>query len=317
MVQVHLMELFAREEILAGPAGQVSLFLGGPFAAPVFMTVMGYFLAASRKNAMQRVWRGIRLIFIGLGLNIGLNLHLLIKIFNGTYDLDPFKYIFGADILFLAGFSVILTSLLAPVFHKRVIPWVSVATGIAVITPFLPDLPPSMKYLQAFLHGFYDWSYFPLFPWLAYPLSGYAFYNLVWGHPHTWNIVQKNINLIMAFCGLILILLLPSAWRAVTDLPAYYHHHIILFAWMAAFLVIFTRLAAWMEEYAGQRRFMQYVKWLGKNVTAVYVFQWLIIGNIATAIYKTQPLVALPAWFMAILAAVSGLVYIYGKVIRK
>ena len=31
----------------------------------------------------------------------------------------------------------------------------------------------------------------------------------------------------------------------------------------------------------------KYITWLGKNVTLIYVIQWIIVGNIGTAIYKT------------------------------
>jgi hypothetical protein len=40
-----------------------------------------------------------------------------------------------------------------------------------------------------------------------------------------------------------------------------------------------------------------------------YVFQWLIIGNIATAIYQSQNEIQLTAWFIAILAATTVLTY--------
>jgi uncharacterized membrane protein YhdT len=35
----------------------------------------------------------------------------------------------------------------------------------------------------------------------------------------------------------------------------------------------------------------------------VYIIQWLIIGNIATAIYQTQTLTSFPFWFAGIFAA--------------
>ena len=70
MIQVHIMELFAKAEILEGPVGKASLFLGGPFAAPVFMTVMGYFLAGSVKRTREKMKRGLQLIGLGFLLNI-------------------------------------------------------------------------------------------------------------------------------------------------------------------------------------------------------------------------------------------------------
>jgi surface polysaccharide O-acyltransferase-like enzyme len=56
---------------------------------------------------------------------------------------------------------------------------------------------------------------------------------------------------------------------------------------------------------------VKYLAWTGKNVTAFYIFQWLIIGNIATAIYKTQTPAVLILWFIGITAVVSGLVWLW------
>ncbi|MDV7391850.1 heparan-alpha-glucosaminide N-acetyltransferase domain-containing protein, partial [Arthrospira platensis SPKY1] len=83
MIQVHLTELFAVPFWLNSKAGQWSLFLGGAPAAPLFMAVMGYFLAKKQPTIMQAMKRGLRLISWGLMLNVGLNMHLLIKIAAG------------------------------------------------------------------------------------------------------------------------------------------------------------------------------------------------------------------------------------------
>jgi uncharacterized membrane protein YhdT len=45
------------------------------------------------------------------------------------------------------------------------------------------------------------------------------------------------------------------------------------------------------------------VKWIGKEVTILYVIQWLIIGNIATSIFRTQDLFQITTWFLAITLA--------------
>ena len=52
MVQVHLTELFVTQDIYNSAFGKISLFLGGIPAAPVFMVMMGYFLAFVKKNPL-------------------------------------------------------------------------------------------------------------------------------------------------------------------------------------------------------------------------------------------------------------------------
>lgn len=73
MIQVHLFEQFATIDLFEGIAGRVSLFFGGPPAAPVFLAVMGYFISHSRKTTAHQIRRGILLILGGILLNIGLN----------------------------------------------------------------------------------------------------------------------------------------------------------------------------------------------------------------------------------------------------
>jgi hypothetical protein len=56
---------------------------------------------------------------------------------------------------------------------------------------------------------------------------------------------------------------------------------------------------------------VKYLRWVGRYVTNFYVFQWLLIGNIGTAIYKTQESQAILLWFVVITVASSVLVYVY------
>lgn len=306
MIQVHIMELFAKAEIMEGPAGRFSLFLGGPFAAPVFMAVMGYFLASSSMKPVKKIWRGLLLILLGLGLNLGLNFHLLIKILTGTFELNPLEYIFGADILFLAGLSIIILALLEFAPKNLMINVFSLAVLIPLLAPFLPDMPASMKYLQAFLYGNYSWSYFPLFPWFSYVLLGYGLKRFKQENPGSWERLTRQSIIILVITGLLIVALFIPAYRIMTDLQAYYHHHIFLFTWIVCFLVIYTLAIGKLEIFTHDLRIFSYIRWLGKNVTIVYVIQWLVIGNIATAIYRTQPGLMLIIWFTAILASTSA-----------
>lgn len=62
--------------------------------------------------------------------------------------------------------------------------------------------------------------------------------------------------------------------------------------------------------------FSKRIEWLGINVTAVYVIQWLLIGNIATALFKTQGYLELFGWFTAVLLANSIVVFIWIRIKR-
>jgi len=57
----------------------------------------------------------------------------------------------------------------------------------------------------------------------------------------------------------------------------------------------------------------RYLQWVGKNVTAFYVFQWLIIGNIATALFQSQQWTGLMFWFGIVVLSSSLLVFTWQK----
>jgi uncharacterized membrane protein YcfT len=107
IIPVHILETFidfpGRESFF----GKILLFLGGPFAVPVFMMVMGYFIAQSTKNSNQLMARGLKIFFLGFLLNIGLNFHLLWNIMFKAWQINPWEYIFGVDIFYFAGLAII------------------------------------------------------------------------------------------------------------------------------------------------------------------------------------------------------------------
>lgn len=312
MIQVHLMELFAQQEIYDGLIGKISLFLGGPPAAPIFMAVMGYFLAFSKKGLFSSVKRGFKLIIWGFALNIGLNLNLFYHIYNGTFQLSPLEYLFGVDVLFLAGLSVIFIALIKHLFKDKIWSYSIILVVIIIIPEFLkpPAAVGSLKYVLAYFYSDVWWSYFPFVPWFAYVLIGYVF-----------KLSESKIAVLLGDKKLIvflvsIILLVLGFWFGLdvsSNLHEYYHHGVIYFLFTSVFM-IFWLIGSHQITQTFNNGFTKYVEWLGNNVTTTYVFQWLVIGNISTIIYKTQTLWQLGFWFAGILGIVSLLVFGWIKI---
>jgi uncharacterized membrane protein len=317
MIQVHIMELFAKQEIFNGTIGKISLFSGGPPAAPVFMAVMGYFVFLSKRNLKENVLRGFKLIIGGLLLNVGLNLNLLISIQQGKFNLSPWHYVFGADILPLAGLSIIALVLLKKIFHTKILIYVIILVVVVLISSRLPELSSNhdsvIIYIQAFFWGNIEWSYFPFFPWFAYPLMGFIF--ALMKDKYAESINDKAIIVSAVPLFIILMITFGYASDITHDLQRYYHHNEIFFLWALAFLIVWTSIFYYITSYKGNNPLLIYLKWLGRNVTSTYVFQWLIIGNIATEIYKTQDILSITLWFTGIVIIVSVCVWGY-KLIR-
>lgn len=317
MVQVHLTELFAMPDFYASLAGKVSLFLGGPPAAPAFMGVMGFFLAYKKQPLARQIKRGLLLPALGFVLNIGMNLHLFIKIVSRSFQLDPWRYVFGVDILFLAGISIIVVALLQPLLKKRWALWLLLIPVVAMANRWLPVYGGEAewpRYLQAYFWGYFSWSYFPFFPWFSYVLAGYFFHLIYERFAHLFTIKFRRI------AGLFLLILIVATFaygfRVAVLLEVYYHHSALFVAWTASFLLLWSLGLAALNELAGKTVVIKYLRWAGKNVTVFYVVQWLLIGNIATAIYRSQEWFTLPLWFIGVVGVSSLLVLVYRKIAR-
>jgi uncharacterized membrane protein len=310
MIQVHITENFATPEFYSSLAGKISLFAGGPAAAPLFMVVMGFFIRLSKKSLFFNLKRGLILIGAGLLLNTGRALHLLILISNGTSQLNPWKFIFGVDILFLAGLSIIIISLLQILLKSNLFWWIIVMLAVATINSHLPVYSGSqqwIKYLQAFFSGYFSWSFFPVFPWMAYALLGYIFCIM----NERWKLSAFTTNTTLWTAVVLLVIIVFNfyfGFRVSSLLNIYYHHDLRFFLWTTAFLLFWVILIKFAHARFGNTKFSTYLIWIGKNVTAFYIVQWLIIGNLTTAIYKTQEIWTLPFWFLGILLATSLLV---------
>jgi len=316
IVPVHILETFidypGRENLF----GKILLLLGGPFGVPIFMMVMGYFVALSKKSTAQNILRGVLIFILGFFLNIGLNFHLLLKIWFEDWQFDPLQAIFGVDIFYLAGLSIILLSILKTIRYR--LQWIVLALILFVSgsTSYINEIlmVTELNYILPFIGGEYSWSYFPLFPWLTYPLIGFLFQKT---EPQIREFIQKQKVVSIAFLALVFILVtLFSRFGIETtnNLSEYYHHTFLFFLWTLGVDMLWVFLLWLVIQKFNEFPAIAFLRWLGKNITIFYVIQWLIIGNIATAIYQTQELSKYAYWFVPIFLASVGLTWLFEKI---
>jgi len=311
MIQVHIMELIMQPDVYFSSFGRVSLFLGGVPAAPIFMTVMGYFVALSDKSNKQHFLRGLKLIGLGFLLNIGLNAHLMIRVIQGEIDVDPHAYIFGVDILFLAGLSLMFIAILKHFSGRNL--WIFLA--FTFIIPLIADFVPFtysgdgiIKYVMAFVLSHETWSYFAFFPWAGWVLAGYTFALLEQKYIDHKS-YRKYSTYLVYLSGIPVIVLLPWAMNISANLHEYYNHGILFFVWGLFFCLLWVQAFRLLLEKAGKSKALTYFQWLGENVTLVYIVQWLMIGNIATGIYQSQQAYMFWVFLVMITIITTAIVY--------
>ncbi|MEI6433757.1 MAG: heparan-alpha-glucosaminide N-acetyltransferase domain-containing protein, partial [Bacteroidota bacterium] len=267
MIQVHIMEQFASEEVYGSVVGRVSMFLGGPACAPVFLAVMGYFLSSGTKPFAYYLKRGVYLFAGGILLNVLRSANLLIRIISGTVDLDPWSFVFGVDILPLAGISLIVIGLLRKLFGTNAWLYLLAALLIAAISPLMTDTGSENSpgaYLFAFIAGTREWSYFPLFPWISYILTGFSF-RLFLRNPVLADKVdpmQLQFYTIPIWIGLIVTFSWASAiTHTLKGANGYYHHGFLFYGWVILFMAAYLILIRNIEKNYGDRLFFRLLKW--------------------------------------------------------
>ena len=321
MIQVHIVELFAVQSFFDSSLGKLLIFLGGPPVAPVFLMAFGFFIGKSNKSTLQLILRGFWILIIGLLLNIALNFNLIISVYQGKFNVNIWTYIFGVDILFNAGFVIIIMAFIKKYLKQNIL----LLSVIVLISAFLGNFllnykfeEGTMQYFMSVLYGTSSWSYFPVFPWLSYSLSGYLFYTLY--HKINFNFINTlKVKIISGVLFiLILVFTLKYAINLSSDLQNYYHHGIVFFLWVVVFACFYSFYINETEKIFGNTLTFRYIKWLGKNVTLVYIIHWVIIGNIATEIFKTvASKYHLLFWFISILALSSIVAFLLLQLRKK
>ncbi len=314
MIQVHVVELFASHELAASSVGKVFMFLGGPPVAPFFMVLFGYFISVSHKSRQQLIVRGLKIFALGMLLNLALNFNLIYTVWRGLLQIDILPFVFGVDILQFAGLSLMVIALLKNILEQQLVVTLIIIIASVLLGQYLIAYIPEnnfLKYVTAFFYGSTKWSYFPLFPWLAYPLTGMVFYQLQQSYQIDVTLTTKTNKALVIGALLFVTLTIGYAISIASDLPSYYHHGILFFLWTIVFLIAYSVCFHAITEHIGTTLLFSYLTWLGKQVTLIYIIQWIIIGNIATEIYKsiTSPLY-LALCFFGVLGASSGICYV-------
>lgn len=319
IIPVHILEKFidypGRESLF----GKILLVLGGPVAVPVFMMVMGYFVALSKKSLQQNVMRGAFLFLAGILLNIGLNFHLLLRIMLEGWKYDPFQFIFSIDIFSLAGISIIILSVIKSLGRVQQLIALMLLIFVGSTAAYFNEIlmVTDRNYFFPFIGGEYSWSYFPLFPWLTYPLTGFLFQKT---ESQFVEFIQKQRAVsiaILVFTFILVILFSRFGFETTINLSKYYHHTFPFFLWTLGVDVLWVLLLWFVVHKFREFPVIAFLRWLGKNITVFYIIQWLIIGNIATAIYQTQGLSKYVYWFAPIFLITIGLTRLYEKLANR
>ncbi len=294
MIAVHTLMVFGSQEVKDSVFGQIIEFFGGPPAAPVFMTLMGFSLIYSRKSELKsRLSRGLNVLLSGYILNfltgvipftLSTELQLHVSESLALDKIDAYSIITIVDILQFAGIALMIMALIQEfIINKYIILFIAIM--ISMISPFLWGLEINIPVLDKILEllwgdrpikfGFMsNMVFFPVFPWLSFPLLG-MFLGITIKKSNDESLTFKHFGVIG-----IVVLLLGGA-ISYSDIEYhfndYYHSRQGGMLFMHGFVLIWLYITKLIIDKVNHNIvFTLLFKW-SKGVTNIYFAQWIII----------------------------------------
>jgi len=284
---IHTMLVYSRLETRDTCLGYFLAFIAEGPGAQLFMLLMGVYVAFSKPKPFDMVFlRSFVLLVAGYALNI-LKFALPMKMGwlpdSLLPDLqagdNPYGYaqvIFMGDILAFAAIALLILYFVKQhrKYHELAV-WLAIF--VALGSPFFWDLRygyPVVDYLLQLLGGHPPVVFFPLFPWLVYPLVGLTIGYWLQNNPRGFNYFNRigitgAALLLTGYCMREFITHDPSPSFYRTN-PADTLIHIgIVLVW----LWIWER----QSNHYKPNLFFKSLSWASKNITLIYFIQWILI----------------------------------------
>ena len=294
MIAVHTLEVFANQEVKNSVFGQIIAFLGGPPAAPVFMTLMGFsFIYSSKSELKPKLFRGFKIFLSGYLLNIlrGVIPFSLASYLNmdvvKTFPIEKFNeytILTTVDILQFAGIALMIMSIIQALNINKYLILVS-AFLISMISPFLWGIKIDVPIIDQVLELFWgdqpiEFSFiankiaFPVFPWLTFPLLGMFLGETVKNSTDTNRIFNY-----FGLAGIVFVLIggAISYNNFNYHFNDYYHSRQGAMLFMCGFVMGWLYLTKLVIDNIPTNSFFDLLFQWSKGVTNIYFIQWIII----------------------------------------
>ena len=284
---IHAVMVYSNSTVHQSWLGFILGFIAEWPGAQLLMLAMGMSFSLSRKAYRYHFIRALAIFGLGYVLNfckfwIPYFFDLLPEaLLNDLHFAHSFpkglQLILIGNILQFAVLSLLLMTLLKQSIHYLAFT-IIIAYMVIICSPLLWDFHHSNGFIDHLLHlagGAPDDVFFPLFPWLAYPLIGMAtgyYLQLPFAE-----IKPLFVTGCIAFLGAILIRFLlyhfpdTTFWRTYPDITTMHLGFVMM--WITSWLWLGMK----KEKLVISSKLFLVLQFCGRHITLIYVTQWLII----------------------------------------
>lgn len=291
MVIIHTVLIYANVKSQSETAiGSFIVFLGR--GTSIFLICMGItFMTSSHQSLSSALKRGGTLVFAGLFMNF---MKFMIPVIFG-FAPDHFIQKYGwhapieqqyvylvqlGDILQLAGMSLLFVGFIREYIKNK---YIILAVGLLValvsreVSGIHSDVPVINYILDLLFNTDYPaYVYFPVFPWMSFIIIGMFFGK--WFQELNYNSKQLFKN--MLYVGLLFVAVgAPLVFMyGEYNYNGFYHMGPGGVIYFAGWTLIFLWIIFSITSNGKQNRFMRLLQYCSKNLTSMYMIQWILIS---------------------------------------
>lgn len=282
MPSVHVLLLYGSPSTHQHFLGRIFVFLAEGPGATLFMLLMGVsFVLSSRINKRTVLERAFYLLLAAYQLNF---FKFIIPLLAGTLPdnllqelglpNDPssalFFFLLG-DILHFASISLPILFLVYQLKHYAY--WsVFIAIAIMLLSPYVWDVKTEFVFVDWLLQltgGQPPTVFFPLFPWLVYPLIGMSLGYFLKHH---------EVHYILRKAGVVgTALLIFSLGLPTTTGSSFYRTKYPDTLFHLGFVLLWLAIIYWLARKFKINLFSKLLMFCSKHITTIYIIQWVAI----------------------------------------
>jgi hypothetical protein len=287
MPAIHIVMMYSRPDVYHSWWAYILQFFAEGPGAQLFMLLMGFFLATGKTKSTRAIFtRSFSLLAAGYTLNffrtylpaqLGLfpndMLHYYVA---GAGSFPNLPLLLTGDILQFAAMAYGITGLIVRQRNSSVYASV-IYFFIAIGAPFVWGIRSDsliLDHLLALVCANDHRAFFPLFPWLCYPMAG-----LIVGVAFTRSALPRFYNgvgitgVVLMATGMMLLLVTPAVWD-----PDFYRSSIGKTMAYTGFILLWLYLVYKIMLHCSlDHLLVRLLSFCSQHITMIYFLHWLIV----------------------------------------
>ncbi len=286
MPMIHVVILYSKPQVQQSLLGDMLGFIAEGPGAQLFMLLMGVSFTFSKRISTTYVFKRAFYLLVAayllnffkfiLPLKLGfIPENLLAELALKNDSRASLFFLLIGDILHFAGVAYLVLYLISRIKHYQY--WsVLIAIAIIFLSPYIWDLKtgiPFVDQLVILFNGHPPQTFFPVFPWLVYPLVGLSLGYFIKQYNHNSFLKRTGIFGV----ALVVVSLGFPATTTVTSWLPFYRTEPADTIFHIGFVLIWIAIVHWISRKIKDNPFFRLLSFCSRNITVIYLVQWIMI----------------------------------------